>query len=144
MLPDIFPEPVLKDEILHIELNKELSCIYLKWHSHPSSQDFRHLYKQAADLAHEHKCRYWLSDARALHFLEFADQNWLLRELVPRLITSPLLKYARITTQESLAMFDVQRICDSIEAAPELAGIKTQIQVFLDPETAIDWLFCGD
>jgi hypothetical protein len=114
--------------------------IYISWLQHPDSAAFRQCFARAAEIAIRRNCRFWLSDARAVHYLEFADQNWILQFMVPLLFTSKLLKFARINSEESLSLLDVDRILQNLEA---VAGIKytDYVALFLNRQKAVDWLF---
>jgi hypothetical protein len=60
------------------------------------------------------KSEYWLSGMRAIRYIEFADQNWLLSEIVPMLKKSLLVKFARLTTAESLVLMAAARVMDMV------------------------------
>jgi hypothetical protein len=136
MLYHLNPQTIFKDELLHIQLDAQSSFLYAVWLHHPSSPEFRQRFKMLAALVLEHQCQYWLSDSRAILFLDYGDQNWLLGEM-QGLSSSSLLRFARLMTYESLSMLDTQRILDRLEADSYLA----QVQFFLDKESALDWLF---
>jgi hypothetical protein len=136
MLPHLHPETLFKNEVVHIQLYAQASLLFAQWLRHPSSPEFRQHFRKIADLILEHNCRYWLSDSRAIHFLDYGDQNWFLREM-QRLSSSSLLKIARLMTYESLTMLDTQRIIDRLEAD----SYPVQVKFFLDKESALDWLF---
>ena len=95
------------------------------------------------DLIQEHKCRYWLSDAMSIYYVELANQNWLVREILPRIIPT-VHKVARVLTKESLLLLDMQNIYDKIAGEPELAASGLQLETFLDKESAIIWLFLDE
>lgn len=109
MISGLQTELVHQDQYLHIALNKELGLIATRWQQHPSSEEFRRAMTLSADYVCAEKCRYWLSDARKMHYMELADQNWLVNILIPR-IAPYLERFARIMTEEGLTMLDIQRI----------------------------------
>ena len=133
-------QPIYLDDYLQVALDKNLTFIFIKWTQHPGSSDFRRLFQKLAELTIQNKCKYWLSDARAIHFIEFADQNWLLREMAPMLKKSNLVKFARLTTAENLAQLDVVRVMNQVEQLTGL-GIGTKLDLFTNMEAALDWLF---
>jgi hypothetical protein len=95
-------------------------------------------FRRLAGIVLESESRYWLSDARAIHYLEFADQNWLLREMAPVLRKSRLVRFARLTTPEGMLM-DVARLYGMVG---ELTGpgITPRLEMFTDREAALEWL----
>lgn len=124
---------------MHIELDEQKSCLTTTWQQHPSSEELRRHLLIIADLIQQHRCRYWLSDAHSLYYVELADQNWLVREVLSR-IHPTVKKIARILTKESLLLLDMQHIFDKIATQPQLAASGMQIETFLDKESAIVWL----
>jgi hypothetical protein len=133
-------EKVYEDNILTIEIDTGKSFIYLCWLQHPDSENLRQSFALAAEFAIIRNCQYWLSDARAVHYLEFADQNWMLQFMVPLLRTSHLVKYARINSEESLSLLDMDRIVENIESSASKDN-KGKVAVFVDRQSALDWLF---
>jgi hypothetical protein len=128
-------EKVYENEFISIEIDNNLDFIQVVWLQHPDSDTFRQCYAQATELALIRNCRFWLSDARAVHYLEFADQNWFLHFMVPLLRSSRLLKYARINSEESLSMLDTDRILQQLDLT------KGRVGIFLERAAALDWLF---
>jgi hypothetical protein len=133
-------EKVYEDEFVTVEVNDDRSFIQVVWLQHPDSNNFRRCFMQAAELAIIRKCHFWLSDARAVHYLEFADQNWMLQYMVPLLRTSHLTKYARITSEESFSLLDVDRIIQNVELSDN-SQTNDHIALFLDKKSALNWLF---
>jgi hypothetical protein len=131
-----------QDEYIIIQLDEQLKFVYVEWLKHPSSEIFRQNFKKAIEACIDSNCQYWLSDARALHYVEFADQNWMLELIYPLLPKSNLLKFARVNTLESIALMDVARVCTILEQFPEFK-LKTQLEVFNFKAAALDWMFDG-
>ena len=132
--------PVYQDDYLKAEIDPRVKFIFVDWFRHPGSQDFRNIFQKLADITIETRSEYWLSDARAIHYLEFADQNWLLREMAPLLKKSSLKKFARLTTKESLLLLDVVRVYDMLNQLKDLE-IETKLEMFTNKEDAMNWLF---
>lgn len=132
--------PVFQNSYLRIYLNVAMKFIRVLWLRHPSSDEFREGFSKAAELTIAHKCQYWLSDSRAIHYLELADQNWLIRLVTQLLPQSRLYKFARLNTPESLAMMDVPRTFSELEKLPEWQQHIT-MKVFTEEDDALAWLF---
>ena len=133
---------IYQDEYINIKLDKRLKFVYLVWLQHPSSDVFRQNFAKAVEICIANECQYWLSDSRAMHYLEFADQNWMLELIYPLLPKMALLKFARVNTLESIALMDGARVCRQLEQLPEFK-LKAQLEVFSSKEAALDWLFDG-
>ena len=131
---------VYQDDYVKAEVDEAASFIYVEWFRHPDSQNFRRIFQKLTDITLETRSAYWLSDARAIRYIEFADQNWLLSEIVPKLKESQLVKFARLSTPESLALLDVVRIYDMVVKLVDV-DLKDKMEVFTDKEAALEWLF---
>jgi len=139
---DLRTQEIYRDSKVAIEIDERLRYIYVEWQQHIKGDDFRKLFSDAAAIALDRKCHYWLSDARAIHFVEFADQNWMLREMTPLLLKSELIKFARISNKESMSLLDIQRVYSELNnLGPQRPA--TELEVFLTKEDALLWLF-GD
>lgn len=134
------PEIAYLDEYVKIETDDNLKYIYVEWLKHPTSEAFRRGFYKAAELTIDAGYLYWLSDSRTVHYIEFADQNWMLDQIMPLLPKAKLLKFARITTLESIALMDLSRIFNSLDDLTT-SGISTTLEVFTNKEDALDWLF---
>ena len=133
-------QTVYQDEYLTVQVDDKLKFIFLVWLRHPNGPEFRRLFQKAADITIEREIKYWLSDARAIHCLEFADQNWLVREMAPLLKKTSLLKFARLTTPESLMLLDATQVYEKVGKIKDL-GSKVELELFTDKEVALTWLF---
>ena len=133
-------EKIFEDEFIQIDVDASLGLIQVVWLQHPDSPTFRRCFSLAADLALNRNCRYWLSDARQVHYLEFADQNWILNHMAPLLGNSCLNKFARVNSIEGLSLQDLDRVMKRLEDSPHVKS-SLEIAVFLDVEESLDWLF---
>jgi hypothetical protein len=131
---------IYQDHHVKIEVDDSLRVIYIKWLKDADSAAFRHYLMKEAQIILERRCRLWLSDARKVSFISYADQNWLLHEIVPMLKSSELRKFARVVTEESYALMDAHRVFQSIEEATELK-VATKLELFMDMNSALCWLF---
>lgn len=130
---------IYQDDFLVAEVDAACSLMCVKWYRHPSSIEFRRLFKLLLDMAIEHELSYWLSDSLSIHYLEFSDQKWLLEEMAPIMKDSCVKKYARITTKERMALMDMSRIMKGIDQDAELAK-SISLEEFFCREEALDWL----
>ena len=137
---DLHLRQIYLDEYLKIAVDDKLRFILVEWLRHVTGEKFREHFRKAANFATALKSEYWLSDARAIHYLEFADQNWLIREMAPLLQKTKLVKFARLTTIESLSLLDATQVYGKLEKLTHLK-IKTALELFTDKDVALDWLF---
>ena len=131
---------VYQSDYIRIEVDESRQFMYIVWLCHPESDELRACLLLEAEITHEYGCKYWLSDARKVNFFDYADQNWLLQEVVPILKQEKLLKVARVITKESYLLMDAHRIFQKIEADEEVRS-QTKLELFVDIDTALDWLF---
>lgn len=108
-----------------------------------SSTQFRSNLLQLADLMALHSCRRLLIDARAVLYLELADQHWVMRHLVPLLSPTPLELQACVVSQVSLELMDTDRMFANLSNQANLEGKMIASRFFLDASHAREWLFQG-
>ena len=133
-------ENIYQDDSISVGIDEKLGLIYVKWQKHVNSKEFREYFLKFANIAIEKKMKYWLSDARAMHYLEFSDQNWLIQNMIPLLKLSSLEKFARVSTKEGFAMMDISRVYANIEQLHDM-NINTEFDFFFTIDAAIEWLF---
>lgn len=138
MIDALQTEKLHQDECLSIAVDRKKNLLFTRWLRHPSSEEFRHSLSLAGEYVCDLECRYWLSDARKLYYMELADQNWLVNTLIPK-INPFLSRFARVMTEEGLSMLDMQRIKQKMEEE-QIIEANTRIEMFLDAESAIEWL----
>ncbi|WP_299986489.1 hypothetical protein [uncultured Pontibacter sp.] len=139
MINSLQTEKLHQDESLSIEVDRKLNLLFTRWLRHPSSEEFRRSLTLASDYICDLECRYWLSDARKLYYMELADQNWLVSTMIPK-INPYVARFARVMTEEGLSMLDMQRIKDKIEDEQKIVEANTRVEIFLDAESATEWL----
>ena len=130
---------IFLDEFLKISWDDTIKLIYLEWLQHPISEAFRPRFLKAIELSIQKKSRYWISDSQAIHYLEFADQNWLANEIGPLCLHRQLKKFARITTIESFSLVDMNRIFAQLKRRGP-GKVATKFEEFLDKQEAFFWI----
>ncbi|AKQ45107.1 hypothetical protein TH63_04795 [Rufibacter radiotolerans] len=133
---DLNPVLVYSDEYIKVEIDEHVGYLYLEWLQKPNKEAFRRLFHYTVNLALEKGCSYWLSDARQIPYLDFGDQNWILREMAPLFLSSSIKKYARLTTKQGVGMLDIHRISSNLPGDAE-----AQLENFTNKDAALDWLF---
>ena len=136
---------ILQTEVLYLDDFAKIACdtcanyIELEWLQHPTTEAFRKCFYRAVELSIELGTENWLSDARAIHYIDFANQNWIIEHILPMLPKTKVKKFARITSLESIALMDTGRIYCSLE---EIAQKTRNLALadFTTREDALDWL----
>ncbi|PIQ20275.1 MAG: hypothetical protein COW65_15950 [Cytophagales bacterium CG18_big_fil_WC_8_21_14_2_50_42_9] len=129
---------IFLDEFLKISCDETIRLIYLEWLQHPVSEAFRPRFQKATELAKEKNIQYWLSDSQAIHYLELADQNWLVQEFKLILSHSNMKKFARVTTIESFSLVDMSQTFNRFNNG--LDKLKVEFEEFLDNQEAMNWI----
>ena len=131
-------EIVYHNDFIRVEVNEAKSYIQTTWLQQPTSQNFREQLKRVADIALAGQLTKALFDVRARAYLEIADQNWLIREIVP-LFCEKTLWFAYVVSKTAYEIMDVHRIQEAIEKNKPLTE-HLKIEIFLLPEEAEAWL----
>ncbi|WP_181307086.1 hypothetical protein [Rufibacter sp. XAAS-G3-1] len=137
---DLQLQLVHQDDHIKVELDKRAKFIFVEWLKPPTTEQFRQSFELATTISSTNKCAYWLSDSRQIPYLDFADQNWVLRAMKPVLKTSSLMKFARISLKESIGLMDIHRIFNGF-TTDESLHLSTKLESFTNKEAALDWLF---
>ena len=130
---------IFLDEFLRISWDNTIKLIYLEWLQHPISEAYRPRFAKAVELSKQKKSRYWICDSQAIHYLEFADQNWLANEIGPLCFKTQLKKFARITTIESFSLVDMNRVFAKLQRQGPGKQV-TKFEEFLDKQEAFSWI----
>ncbi|SIR08492.1 hypothetical protein [Pontibacter lucknowensis] len=129
---------ILRNDYLEIQLGKQADVISVRWLRHPTSDEFRANNYLLADLLMAYECRRLLSDARAILYLELADQHWLMEQLIPLLSSTSLELHACVVSQISLELMDTDRLVkhSSGYASPSRKAIETRLFLNTSPARA--------
>lgn len=60
--------------------------------------------------------------------------------MTPKLLESPLKKYARLSTKESIGLLDIHRIYSAL-SSQQAIDFRTKFETFTSREAALEWLF---
>lgn len=128
-----------KTQATIINIYPDESLICLHWDNQTSHEELLQGYQVAADLCRKFKVSKWLNDVRNIPYLNMEDQNWICRQIMPRLRQNNISKLARVVLDEPLAILISYNMCDQISSQSELAG-KLNCEIFTDVENALWWL----
>lgn len=131
--------PFYQTEFVRIEVNQDLGFIQITWLQQPSSSDlFRKETLLVTEYALTHNVSRALFDVRNRNYLDMSDQNWLVRDILPRL-KGRHFRLAYLVSLAGLEIMDTFHIHNSIRNNPEFKE-DLEIDIFLDREEALKWL----
>jgi hypothetical protein len=125
-------------ELLVVECDRTQAYLRVTWLKQPTSQVFREQTSKITSLALRKQLFRILFDVRKRNFINLSDQNWLLREIVPKFAGMPV-RFAYIETPKGLEMMDTFRIQQEVKRSPLLEG-KFTLELFTNPDEACHWL----
>jgi hypothetical protein len=132
--------PFYQTEFVRIEVNLGLGFIQTTWLQQPSSSDlFRKETRLVMEYALEHHVFRGLFDVRNRDYLDMSDQNWLVRDIFPRL-KGRHIRLAYLVSMAGLEIMDTFHIHSTIAKNPEFNN-DLELDIFLDREEALKWLF---
>ncbi len=107
----------------------------LAWKCAVPSDVFRKICIQAYMQVMQHKLRFWLSDSRRRGPIPIQDEEWIIKDLTPRMFQIGLEKLAIVTSMDPGYKASIGRIVD--EGTPRS---PFPVAVFEEPEVATRWL----
>ena len=129
---------VYASEFITIKVNQGMRYVETTWLQQPSSQEFREQLRRVIDFALANNSNKALFDIRQRAYLEIADQNWLMRDIVP-LFAQHNIRFAYVISETTLAALDVFRIQSILETNPADNRIF-KMKTFLSKAEALTWL----
>lgn len=131
---------LLINDCLEIRQSEPVNIVSVRWLRHPSSTEFRENNYLLADLLLESECPRLLNDARAVHYLELADQHWLMEQMIPLLYATSLEMNACVVSQLSMELMDTNRLVKHFSCYPSPPERVIETRLFLDVLPAREWL----
>lgn len=133
---------VIQADVAELQISEQSNLALIKWLRHPSSEEFKHHSLLLVELLLEYECRYLLSNAQAIHYLEFGDQNWIIQKWIPLVHATALERQAIVVSQLSHELMDADRILEenTRQASTPETTITIQTRLFLDAFFAQAWL----
>jgi hypothetical protein len=105
-----------------------------------SSQEYKASILQVLPIINNYQITYILSDARELKYIQQANQNWLLRVLVPRLIKTNVEKIASIVSFDLISITINHKLLQLKHSKPVNTALPFDFEAFTEVESAFDWL----
>ncbi len=82
--------PDILNSICAFEHDTEVGCIVMTWHSYASSAQLHEIHERFLKLVVQHEITKAISDTREMVMLSAPDQEWIVQDLVPRLLAAGL------------------------------------------------------
>jgi hypothetical protein len=91
---------IFDEEYLKLYYNPAKNQARAVWNGFVSGNIFHRACIACQDLMDERKVLYWLADNRKMKSIRAADQEWFMKEIVPRICASPLRKMATLVSED--------------------------------------------
>src|SRR5687768_15080604 len=91
---------IFDEDHLKLYHNAEHHRVKAVWNGFISGNVFRHAVTFCTDVMVERNILYWLADNRKLKSMRQTDQDWLLKEIAPRMAASNLRKMATLVSDD--------------------------------------------
>jgi len=114
--------------------------VQIHWSVHCSGQPLRDLLSEALRHASSHRLTAWACDMRKLHYMEMADQNWLLRELFPSFSAECHHRVAFVVNINYYELMSGVQTQNMVGNNMSLAAL-IDMDFFLTNDEAVHWLF---
>lgn len=121
-----------------VEVAQEKSLVRLIWKGNASGDAYRAPSLAVLDAVQGRQLKYFLSDARGMGPILFADRNWSETQVIPKLIAGGLERIAIVSSSDGLNLIAVDKMVNTIPMGTATVGF------FEDPAAAEDWLLHGD
>ncbi|WP_266206074.1 hypothetical protein [Pontibacter kalidii] len=119
----------------------EESLLHITWLRPVSSAEYREGMRALKQLLLDQCTRLWLADSRLLSHVTFEDQQWILKEFIPLLLTSQLQKVARVVKADVFSYISFENM---MSKAQESLNVHAQMEQFTTVDSALGWLRMQD
>ena len=131
---------VADDNIYLVEMHQSTSMMHVHWKQHVEGELLKEKFQALLNIIKRFKPKRWLGNARAMHYTTIQDARWFFRTLLPQLIESSVMRYARIETRNSLMALDSMNLQDWLNSLPEGDKAPFEFRFFYEEEPALEWL----
>jgi hypothetical protein len=125
---------VFDNEKATLWFHPESGIVHHKFKKPVSGNDFRGVLNQGYELLRENAATKWLSDDRANSALTAADKAWAQDDWFPRVQAVGWEHWAIVLPQNIIGNLDMKTYVDRTSEQ----GVE--VQLFSDPELALQWL----
>ncbi len=102
-----------------ITYDPELHCVISKWNGYASSNQFRAICERMLEMLQQYDAKKSLSDNREMSIISAPDQEWILRDFMPRLLETgyyasgtilPVNHFAKVSLDEIVSKIDEKEV----------------------------------
>jgi hypothetical protein len=122
------------NEQAQVEVYPQQQLVRLIWKGHAAGEAYRAPSLAVLSAVKDHHLKYFLSDARQMGPILFADRSWSEKEVIPSLIQAGLLRIAIVSSTDGLNVMAVDNMVNTIPMGTATVGF------FDDPSIAQLWL----
>ncbi|MES2765469.1 MAG: hypothetical protein V4642_06365 [Bacteroidota bacterium] len=103
------------DVLCTTEYDPELQCVITVWHGYASSNQFRAICERALDLVKKHEVKKGISDNRGMKNIAVADQEWVMKDYLPRVLATGYHTSATIVPTDHYAQMTLKELSSKID-----------------------------
>lgn len=124
--------------VAKVEVHPHEQLVRLTWKGNAAGATYREASRAVLKAVLDHKLKYFLSDARGMGPILFADRAWSEKEVIPKLIEAGLVRIAIVSSTDGLNVIAVDNMVNTIPMG------KAVVAFFDDPSMAQLWLLKND
>ena len=126
-----------ENSYLQVWIDPELHLLYSEWLRNVTSDEYRQGNTLLADMLHQHDIRHWIADSAYLGEICPDDVVWTIQDLAPRIISSSVLKIARISGEDRVSYVKFKEF---MEKASIGAEGSLEVRQYMSYKEAADWI----
>lgn len=125
-------------EYAQVEVHPRQQLVRLTWKGNAAGNAYREPSLAVLKAVLDFRLKYFLSDARGMGPILYADRSWSETEVIPKLIEAGLVRIAIVNSADGLNVIAVDNMVNTIPM-----GTAT-VAFFDDPSMAQLWLLKND
>ena len=126
------------NEVAQVEVHPQQKLVRLTWKGNATGEAYRGPSLAVLKAVVDFRLNYFLSDARSMGPILYADRAWSEKEVIPKLIEAGLKRIAIVSSSDGLNVMAVDNMVNTIPL-----GTAT-VAFFEDPSMAQLWLLKND
>lgn len=130
---------IYQDSWIRIQEKPDWQFWQVTWLKHPRSSEFRKQLENQIKILAGKKITKILCDITQIHYLELADQRYLIEEALPQYIMGEKVQIAYLVNEATYELVYMNRIAEKIKNHPQLQEFL-QVEFFSYQQEAIAWL----
>ncbi len=105
---------VFSSEQAEVEVHAQQQLVRLAWKGNAAGEAYRGPSLAVLQAVQHFGLKYFLSDARAMGPILFADRSWSEKEVIPKLIEAGLKRIAIVSSSDGINMIAVDNMVNTI------------------------------